>query len=93
YIKLWPKREAQVWRTLSYVDNLNLADRISCPVLMSVGLVDDICPPSSVFAVYNKIKAPKEIKVYPFHNHEQIEAHQEDKLRWAHHYLKGLDTL
>ncbi|MBN1400313.1 MAG: acetylxylan esterase [Anaerolineae bacterium] len=93
YIRHWPEREAQVWRTLSYFDNMNLAERIACPVLMDVGLQDDICPPSSVYAAYNKITAPKEMRVYPYHNHEIVEAHWDPKMRWAHHYLKGLDTL
>jgi cephalosporin-C deacetylase len=89
YLRNWPEREEQVWRTLSYFDNLNLAARIRCPVLMDVGLQDDICPPSSVFGAYNKITAPKEIKVYPYHNHEVVEALWEEKLRWAHRYLWG----
>jgi cephalosporin-C deacetylase len=89
YIKRWPKRADQVWRTLTYFDNLNLASRIACPVLMTVGLQDDICPPSTVYATFNKIQSPKEMKVYPYHNHEAVEPHWEDKLRWAHHYLKG----
>ena len=93
YLKRWPDRFDQVWRTLSYFDNMNLADRISCPVLMNVGQVDDICPPSTVYATYNKIRAPKEMKVFPYHNHEVVEAHWETKLRWAHHFLKGADTL
>jgi len=89
YLRAWPDREEQVWRTLSYFDNLNLAGRIRCPVLMDVGLQDDICPPSSVYAVYNKIAAPKEMKVFPYHNHEVVEALWEDKLHWAHRYLRG----
>ncbi|MFH1086164.1 MAG: alpha/beta fold hydrolase [Chloroflexota bacterium] len=93
YIAKWPEREAQVWRTLTYFDNMNLAHRIQCPVLMDVGLLDDICPPSSVYATYNKITMPKEMRVYPFHNHEVVEAHWELKLRWAHHYLKGVGSL
>ena len=93
YLRRWPQREETVWRTLSYCDNLNLAPRIQCPVLMTVGLQDDICPPSSVYATYNWIEAPKEMRVYPYHNHEVVQAHWETKLAWAHHYLKGLDTL
>lgn len=89
YLRRWPEREEQVWCTLSYFDNLNLAARIRCPVLMDVGLKDDICPPSTVYAVYNKITAPKEIKVFPYHNHEVVEALWEEKLRWAHRYLQG----
>jgi cephalosporin-C deacetylase len=93
YIRRWPNRDAQVWRTLSYFDNLNLADRITCPVLMDVGLQDDICPPSTVYATYNRITARKEMRVYRYSNHEVVEAHWEPKLRWAHHYLKGIGSL
>ncbi len=93
YIRRWPDREPQVWRTLSYFDNMNLAGWIQCPVLMNVGLLDDICPPSSIYATYNKITAPKEMKVYPYHNHESVDAHWVHKLRWAHHYLKGIGAL
>lgn len=88
YLRRWPQREGQVWRTLSYFDNLNLAAGITCPVLMTVGLQDDVCPPSTVFAAYNKITSPKEMKVYPYHNHAAVEAHWEDKFRWANRYLR-----
>ena len=37
---------------------------------ISVGLMDDICPPSTVFAAYNYYGGPKEIKVWQFNNHE-----------------------
>ena len=93
YLRRYPQREAQVWRTLSYFDNMNLASRITCPVLIDVGLQDDICPPSSIYAAYNKITAPKEMKIFPYHNHAGVEALWEDKLRWVHYHLKGLNTL
>jgi cephalosporin-C deacetylase len=93
YIRRWPKRAEQVWNTLSYFDNLNLAERIRCPVLMNVGLLDDVCPPSTIYAVYNKIKSPKEMRVFPYHNHEGVDALWEDKFRWAHYYLQGVNWL
>jgi len=93
YLRRWPDREQTVWKTLSYFDNMNLAQRITCPVLMTVGLQDDICPPSSVYGAFNWLECPKEMRVYPYHNHEMVQAHWETKLAWAHHYLKGMDTL
>lgn len=87
YLRRYPERDDQVWRTLSYFDNMNLAEWIQCPTLCSVGLQDDICPPSTVFAAYNKITATKDMAVYPYHNHAQVPAHWEPKFRWAHHYL------
>jgi len=55
--------------TLSYFDNLNLAERIRCPTLISVGLKDTICPPETIYAACNRIHAPKEIVAYPFGDH------------------------
>jgi cephalosporin-C deacetylase len=90
YLKKYPHHEKQVWRTLSYFDNLNLCDRISCPLLMSVGLQDRTCPPSTIFAVHNHLTCgAKELRVYPYHDHEAIEPHCVDKIAWANHYLMG----
>ena len=41
--------------TLRYVDCALLARRITARCLFSVGLMDTICPPSTVFAAYNEI--------------------------------------
>lgn len=90
YLKNHPHHEEQVWRTLSYFDNLNLCDRISCPLLMSVGLQDRTCPPSTIFAVYHHLKVgARALRVYPYHDHEHIQAHVVDKIAWANHYLMG----
>ena len=72
FLRIYPDRERQVFRTLSYFDNMNLCSRIHCPVLMSVGLQDDITPPSSIFATYNNLICPKELAIYRYHNHEDI---------------------
>jgi len=52
--------------TLRYVDTALLARRIIAPCLLSVGLMDDIAPPSSVYAVYNEIRSTKTLETYPF---------------------------
>jgi cephalosporin-C deacetylase-like acetyl esterase len=44
---------AEINRVLSYVDTMNLAGRTRCPVLMSIGLQDAVCPPRNSFATYN----------------------------------------
>lgn len=55
--------------TLSYFDTMNMAPWIECPVFMGIALQDSICPPPTNFAVYNRIKAIKEYRVYPQANH------------------------
>lgn len=88
YCQRYPDRLEAAFETLSYFDNLNLADRITCPVLMTVGLRDAICPPSTIFAVYNRIGSEKELRIYPYGGHEAFPSHHEHKLRWARRILK-----
>jgi cephalosporin-C deacetylase len=46
--------------------------RIKGEVLMAVGLMDNICPPSTQFAAYNKITSAKNIIIYPDFGHEGL---------------------
>jgi cephalosporin-C deacetylase len=73
YIRAWPERAGKVFETLSYFDNLNLADRIKARVLISVGLWDLICPPSTIYAVVNHMKCRKEVLVHPCTGHEETD--------------------
>jgi cephalosporin-C deacetylase len=57
---------------LGYIDLQFLANRIQGEVLMFVGLMDTICPPSTQFAMYNKITAPKNVVIYPDFGHEHL---------------------
>ncbi|MEJ6950684.1 acetylxylan esterase [Natronospora cellulosivora (SeqCode)] len=66
------ERENEIYTKLGYIDIQNLADRIKGKVLMATGLMDMICPPSTQFAVYNKITAEKEMKIYPDFAHEHL---------------------
>jgi cephalosporin-C deacetylase len=78
----------QVFRTLAYFDGLNFAARGQVPALYSVALMDDICPPSTVFGAYNHWQGPKEITVWPWNNHEGGGPFQvEEQLRYLHKLL------
>jgi len=66
------EREDEIFTKLGYIDIQHLACRIRGDVLMAVGLMDDICPPSTQFAVYNKITSPKEMVIYPDYGHEGL---------------------
>ena len=70
YCKIHRDQVETVFRTLSYFDGINFAVRANAPALFSVGLMDDTCPPSTVFAAYNYYAGPKEIKVWPYNKHE-----------------------
>ncbi len=66
------EREDEVFNTLGYIDVSQLASRIRGEVMMITGLMDDICPPSTQFAAYNRITAPKEMMIYPDYGHEAL---------------------
>ncbi|WP_372592792.1 acetylxylan esterase [Actinotalea sp.] len=73
----------QVFRTLSYVDGVHLGARAHVPALFSVGLMDPICPPSTVYAAFHAYGGTAEIEVYPYNGHEGGQAHHEARqLHW-----------
>ncbi|HHU14998.1 MAG: acetylxylan esterase [Kiritimatiellae bacterium] len=66
----WPKlienmREsdkAAAIKAAPYFDGAHFAPRITCPVRVSVGFIDETCPPAAVYAGYNALRvADKEI--------------------------------
>ncbi len=65
-------REDEVFARLGYIDCQHLAKRIKAETLMAVGLMDQVCPPSTQFAAYNKITAKKDLLVYPDFGHEGL---------------------
>ncbi|HEY2507944.1 MAG TPA: acetylxylan esterase [Streptosporangiaceae bacterium] len=67
--------------TLRYVDCALLARRITAQCLLSAGLMDTICPPSTVFAAYNEITSGKDIAVYPYSGHDVPRAHTARQLQ------------
>lgn len=70
YLSVHRDRTEAAFHTLSYFDGVNFAKRLRARALFSVGLMDTVCPPSTVFAAYNAVTTPKEMRVYPFNNHE-----------------------
>jgi len=81
YLKQNPGQFERLIKTLSYFDNMNLAPWIKCRTIISNGLWDDICPPSTIYAAYNHIGAEKEMHDYPYHGHEVAYEHRELQYR------------
>ena len=75
YIRFLDPRHQNIERMfemLSYIDIKNLAPRIRGETYMFLTLQDAICPPSTQFAIYNKITAKKSCEIYPNHGHEDL---------------------
>jgi len=75
----WPKLvtitdgkpvEAEL-QTARYFDNVNFARRAKCRgAAVTVGFIDTVCPPSSVYAAYNALNLPKNILTMPLTGHK-----------------------
>ncbi len=70
FLKTHRDKVDRVFTTLAYFDGVNFAARSKCPAQFSVGLMDTICPPRTVYAAYNHYAGDKEILVWQFNNHE-----------------------
>ena len=75
-------RENAIFEKLGYIDIQNLTKRIEAEVLMGVGLMDTVCPPSTQFAAYNKIRSKKHHILYPDYGHEGLRGHEEIVFRF-----------
>lgn len=76
------EREDAIFNRLGYIDIQHLVPRIRAEVLMAVGLMDTICPPSTQFATYNKIKAQKSLELYPDFGHEPLPFFQDKTMQF-----------
>ena len=57
-----PVTKAKV-KTAGYYDVVNFARYVQAPGIYSWGYNDDVCPPTSMYAAYNVIEAPKELYI------------------------------
>ena len=66
------ERAEEIFTKLGYIDIQHLMQRIKSDVLMGITLMDNICPPSTQFAAYNKITSKKEAVIYRDFGHEGL---------------------
>lgn len=75
YFRLYDPNHERIdtyFSRLAYIDVQHFAKRVRAQVLMSVGLMDVNCPPSTQFAAYNKLTCAKELVIYPEFAHEEL---------------------
>lgn len=82
--------ESKMLDTLSYIDIKNFASMIKCPVAMVTGLEDSVCPPSTQFAVYNRLQVEKQMKILPDYGHDAMHVKVND---YVYDYLIGTSFL
>lgn len=71
YLRFYPHAGPAIAETWGYYDCINFADKITCPIIVNIGLNDDVCPPETGYAVFNAIgSAEKKLYAYPGHGHD-----------------------
>jgi cephalosporin-C deacetylase len=94
YLRQYPDRRAAVEETLAYFDGLNFADQITCPIIVNIGLQDNVCPPETGYALFNKIAATdKRLYTYDGHGHDAGRyQHSAIVARFFAHHLGGQEV-
>jgi cephalosporin-C deacetylase-like acetyl esterase len=83
------KYDAKVLQqSLAYYDVVNFAKRLNVPGLYTWGFNDETCPPSSMYAAFNSIKAPKELALYVETGHWFYPEQKAGLNLWLIHHLK-----
>jgi len=82
-----PQRRQQILDTLAYFDPLNLVERITCPTLVDIGLQDPTCPYHTIMPVFERIRAPKGLHVYPDLTHSACTDFNAHAMNWLRRYL------
>ena len=77
-------KKEQVFETLRYFDGVNFARQSKAAALFSVALMDDVCPPSTVYGAFRAFAgADKTMVEYEFNNHEGGQAFQDrEQMKW-----------
>lgn len=68
--------------TIQYYDVVNFARLIKVPGFYSWGYNDNTCPPTSIYAAVNSVKAPKTISITPISGHWRFEETNRESIKW-----------
>src|SRR5712691_10372762 len=61
YVRRHPERRPEVEETVAYFDGINFADRIACPIIANIGLQDNVVPPETGYALFDRIAAKDKV--------------------------------
>jgi cephalosporin-C deacetylase-like acetyl esterase len=82
-----PELAGAMSNTLQYFDTKNFVSMIECPVYLTVGGKDVICPPLTILNLMDKFRTNVELKRYPNAAHNVIGP---DYFREKYQWLKPL---
>lgn len=78
YLRIHPDSHAAISETWSYYDCHNFVERIRCPIIVNIGLQDNVCPPATGYEVFRRIgTTDKRLYEYDGHAHDAGGFHHE----------------
>ncbi len=77
YEKVEGKDPAAVHAASRYFDIANFAARIKAPLLVGVGLRDQVCPPTTIYAAVNRVPGYTDVVVLPDSGHQNEHGSQD----------------
>lgn len=90
--KNYDKKENPNWvNTTAYYDVVNFARKLTIPGWYTWGFNDNVCPPTSMYAAYNIITAPKELHKFLETAHWSYPEQWEEANKWLYKKLKVPD--
>jgi cephalosporin-C deacetylase-like acetyl esterase len=92
YLAQRPDHVEDTMLVLRYFDAVNFADKINCPVLLALGLKDDVVPAKTVYAIANHLHVPYELIEFPVSHSDGPEEQQWKQFEsyWLELALHGL---
>lgn len=75
-------------QVLAYYDVVNFARRITCPVYMTWGYNDNVCPPTTSYVVWNVLSGQKDALITPINEHWTTPETNKKQIAWIKDHLK-----
>ena len=82
YLRAHPERESQIFETLRYFDGVNFATRIKCPLVVGIALEDEVCPPETSYAAYDRLAGERELWLFPESGHGNAHDYPRQETAW-----------
>ncbi|RWZ64424.1 hypothetical protein ELQ92_06555 [Labedella populi] len=64
YLHIHPEQRTALETAYSYLDVLNISERVACPAQVYIGLGDDVCPPETGFALVERLPHVEQFLTY-----------------------------
>ncbi len=74
--------------TMAYYDVVNFARKVRATTYMTWGYNDNVCPPTTSYAVWNTLTCEKEALITPINEHWTSDATEYGQMVWIKNHLK-----